>query len=83
LGCYFKYWDAFYRRSFFFILLGKIPEEEILIRLGSKSGTGKKESTSISFGNCSPVSAKKELRVKGCPPYPFELKKILEENGIL
>ena len=66
-------------------LLGKTPEEEIIIQLGSKCQVSDKtcKKISVSFGNCSIKSVKNVLRVKGCPPYPFELKKIFKQNGIL
>jgi hypothetical protein len=33
----------------------------------------------IAFGNCAARNLKNCISVKGCPPFPFELKKVLEK----
>jgi uncharacterized protein (DUF362 family) len=37
-------------------------------------------SLSLAFGNCVPESVKADFRIRGCPPYPFTLKKVLKEH---
>jgi hypothetical protein len=35
----------------------------------------------IAFGNCVPEEAAFDLRVRGCPPYPFALKATLDRRA--
>lgn len=34
----------------------------------------------IAFGNCCPENRAFDIRIKGCPPYPFALKECLKKN---
>ncbi len=36
---------------------------------------------SIAFGNCCPENRVFDIRIKGCPPYPFALKESLKKNS--
>lgn len=36
---------------------------------------------SIAFGNCCPEDPVFDIRIKGCPPYPFALKECLKRNA--
>ncbi len=35
---------------------------------------------SIAFGNCCPENRAFDIRIKGCPPYPFALKEFLKKS---
>jgi uncharacterized protein (DUF362 family) len=60
----------------------RILEEKVKqatdIYLGSNINLINNKNTKIAFGNCC-KNNKLDKFIKGCPPYPFELKKILEE----
>jgi hypothetical protein len=47
-----------------------------------KLPAGADRSSCIAFGNCSTIKDA-GIRVRGCPPYPYELEQELRANGIL
>ncbi len=51
------------------------------IYMGSKSSPGKSTgSLRIGFGNCACRRASYDIKIKGCPPYPFALKESLKDR---
>lgn len=62
-----------------FELYGQEPPRETHVYLGTK--TDKTPATGacrVAFGNCCGEGAGCDIRIKGCPPYPFDLKNKLE-----
>ncbi len=57
--------------------LEKPVGEDVLFYMGSDVDEEKAEALTIAFGNCCETRADK--KIKGCPPYPFALKKVLEK----
>lgn len=51
------------------VFMGSIVEEE---------DTG--EGIKAAFGNCCTVAHKFDIQIKGCPPYPFDLRDSLDKN---
>jgi hypothetical protein len=58
------------------------PKEPADVYLGLKDdGRQAASGFRIAFGNCVPVEGTFDLRVKGCPPYPFALKAALAKQA--
>ncbi|MFB3924467.1 MAG: DUF362 domain-containing protein [Syntrophales bacterium] len=57
-------------------ILEKPASRDVLFYLGSDLDEEKADAITIAFGNCCTTRA--DRRIRGCPPYPFELKRILE-----
>lgn len=61
--------------------LDKIPDDAVNVYLGCK--LDRKDIThgyNVAFGNCCFYGADFDVRIKGCPPYPFDLKNALKER---
>jgi len=53
-------------------LMKHLPEQEMEVCMGTKARrTG--QGPCIAFGNCCPRDMNAEIRIGGCPPYPFAL----------
>jgi Ni,Fe-hydrogenase III small subunit len=60
-------------------ILGREPERAADVYMGSIIGeAGPSGAMTIAFGNCCPRDREYDLRIPGCPPYPFALKERLE-----
>jgi uncharacterized protein (DUF362 family) len=60
--------------------LQAMPVREVEVLLGPRAA-GSGDGARIAFGNCCPPAAAADLRVAGCPPYPFDLEKALARVG--
>ncbi len=60
--------------------LGDTNIKKCDIYLGSDHEISKSESCKIAFGNCCIRDIKADKTVKGCPPFPFLLKKVFEDG---
>lgn len=63
-----------------FAFLEKKLPEQLDIYMGSVYKQNKNSHIKVGFGNCCIQESVFPLKVKGCPPYPFELKDILQFN---
>ena len=55
-------------------VLEKLPEEQAEIFMGSSLPEEKNsENLKIAFGNCCQAELECDIRIKGCPPFPFAL----------
>jgi hypothetical protein len=62
-------------------LLGGTLKDNMDVYMGSIVETEDiRETLSLAFGNCCPGDIIFDKRIRGCPPYPFELKECLREN---
>ncbi len=61
-----------------FRFLEKQLPDHLDVYLGTKHKIMKGPNIKVGFGNCCIKEYSFDRSVKGCPPYPFELKKILE-----
>lgn len=64
-----------------FSFLDKEVSKDIDVYLGSKTETNKSSAKySLAFGNCACLSENDfDEKVRGCPPYPFDLGKVLKK----
>lgn len=63
-------------------LLQDPPQREVEVYLGTKAArSGNGQASCIAFGNCCPDGLQAEVRVSGCPPYPFALGECLKQAG--
>jgi hypothetical protein len=60
-------------------LLDAVPTELLDVAIGSMpgDGVGRPGAIKLGFGNCVPEDAQQDLRIPGCQPYPFSLKRAL------
>jgi uncharacterized protein (DUF362 family) len=64
------------------LTLGAEPKEPADVYLGRRDdGRPAASGFRIAFGNCVPAEDTCDLRVKGCPPYPFALKAALAQRA--
>ena len=62
-------------------LLEEEPQGPIDVFVGTRlQDEPRREALGLAFGNCVPAEAECRLRIKGCPPYPFALKKVLADH---
>ena len=60
----------------------KEKKNKLKIHIGSKPVINNISNEDFIFGNCAiKASGGKGIPVKGCPPYPFELNRLLETKG--
>ncbi len=58
------------------------PEGEVEVYLGRHAQQREgRNGLSITFGNCCPKDLPADLRLRGCPPYPFALGEALSKTG--
>jgi uncharacterized protein (DUF362 family) len=63
-------------------LLQDPPQREMEVYLGTKAvRSGTRQASCIAFGDCCPDGLQADVRVSGCPPYPFTLGECLKEAG--
>jgi len=63
------------------IVMGKKPHADIDFFLGSIiNNKGSIKKMKIAFGNCCKGNVNFDLSIKGCPPYPFDLKEKLQQK---
>jgi uncharacterized protein (DUF362 family) len=58
-----------------------MPDREVEVLLGPRAAGSGGGAARIAFGTCCPPAAAAELRIAGCPPYPFDLEKALVRAG--
>jgi len=63
-------------------LIEEKPREKIALYLGESFDDDKAagDTFTIGFGNCCPDGIPCDLRIKGCPPYPFALNEALKKR---
>ena len=62
-------------------LLDGVPSDSVDVYMGSKTEEGASSSAmKIAFGNCCPQDRRYDIRIPGCPPYPFALKERLKDR---
>lgn len=63
-------------------LLDGVPPEIADVHMGSlPDDRDPSDGMRIAFGNCCPEDRAFDLRIRGCPPYPFALKEFLKKSG--
>jgi len=63
-------------------LLGQTPERSIDVYLGTSTAKAEHgNASSIAFGNCCVGALSADIRIRGCPPYPFALEEALRKAG--
>ncbi|MDQ5987936.1 MAG: hypothetical protein CSYNP_03684 [Syntrophus sp. SKADARSKE-3] len=64
-----------------FMIYGKDAPHETHVYLGTKRDDAPlPDACRLAFGNCCDRNENYGLRIKGCPPYPFDLKNKLEQE---
>jgi uncharacterized protein (DUF362 family) len=60
------------------------PKSELDVYLGSIIPEGAAPNKfNLAFGNCCKLDTNCGQKINGCPPYPFELNRVLKEKGFL
>jgi uncharacterized protein (DUF362 family) len=60
------------------------PKSKLDVYLGSIIPDDAAQSEfKLAFGNCCKPDSGCDRKINGCPPYPFELNRVLKENGII
>jgi hypothetical protein len=57
------------------------PDRRVDVYLGEQAAKADGTTPSVAFGNCCPKGLDAEVRLRGCPPYPFALGEALKEAG--
>ncbi len=61
-------------------LLDSAPADSADVYMGSKiEKSASSAATKIAFGNCCPNDRRYDIRIHGCPPYPFALRERLKD----